>query len=101
MVTLISYYTRTILKQHCTTLPHTHFEWANALFVPEHIISAIVFCVQKVAFEANRAFTNICDLKCLQPKDYKLLGKLRLFGIKSLRATHLRNTTTTLLSCIV
>ena len=75
MVTLISNYTSTILKQHNTTLPHTHLEWANATFVPEHIISAIVFCIQKVASEANRAFTNIRDLKCSQPKDYKLLGK--------------------------
>ena len=49
MVTLISNYTRTI---------HTHFEWANATFVPEHIISAIVFCIQKVASEANRALTK-------------------------------------------
>ena len=101
MLTLISNYTRTILKQHCTTLPHTHFELAKATIVPEHIISAIIFCIQKVASEANKVFTNVCDLKCSQPKDYKLLGKLRLFGIKYLIATHLRSTTTTLLSCIV
>ena len=79
----------------CTTLSRTHFEWANATFVAEHnIISAIVFCIQKVASEANRAFTNICDLKCWQPKDYKLLGKSILFGIISLIATHLRSSTT-------
>ena len=63
MVTLISNYTHTILKQYCTTLSRTHFEWANATFVAEHnISSAIVLYIQKVASEASRAFTNICDL---------------------------------------
>ena len=100
MVPLISKYARTILKQYCTTLSRIHFEWAYATFVAEHnITSAIVSCIQKIASEANRAFTNICELKCLQPKE--LLGKSRLFGITSLIATHLRSTTATLLSCIV
>ena len=45
------------------TLSGTHFEKTNATFVAEHnIISAIVLCIQKAASEANRAFTNICDL---------------------------------------
>ena len=85
MVPQFSNYTRTILKQYCTTLSRTHFEWANVTFVAEHnITSAIVLCILKVASEANRAFTNICDLKCSQPKAYKLLLKSCCTGATSL-----------------
>ena len=39
------------------TLSRTNFEMANATVVAEHnAISAIVFCIQKVASEANRAY---------------------------------------------
>ena len=45
-------------RNNSTTLLGTHFEKANAIFVAEQIehnsVSAIVFFIQKAAFEVNK-----------------------------------------------
>ena len=101
MVTLT---THAQFRNNSTTLLRTHFEKANATFVGElKITSAIVLCIQKAPSEANRAFTNICDLNASNQNTTNCWAKFysRLCCIISLIGTHRRIPATPLLFCIV